>query len=291
MLQTSTSTTLTGTTPITGTTTGTTTINSDPYSKTLTLDSTGNWYAAISDVIPRTILNVNDTNDVIVEGKPLKEFLKDFYNKFLNQNNDKEKNEMFENFNFEFGPVKNGRIVMSPYGPAVKAKNVNPSTYYTYDVKGGRLMDVKDCVFNFDTDLFWKIPVAPTALKPGDIIIQNNELYFITALVTDSDCPNIIQGVNVASAKIENILPVCNMFNFNFVIKVVPLFNMFGAEGATPFTAPSEDQPFGNLAPLMMMDMFKGDGGKDFSELMKTMMMFSMFNGNNPFCQMFGGNG
>lgn len=260
------------------------------------MDSTGNWqvssipytYYGSAEISSPSELNIHDADRVHIEGLKLKEYCKQIYKDFIKEENE-ETDSMFENLNFDFGPVNKERIMMSPYGPAVKAKNVNPSTYYAYDVKNARLMDVKDCVFNFDTNLFWRIPVAPKALKVGDIVMQNNELYFIIALVEDANCPQVIQGVNVASAKIENILPVCNMFNFNFVTKVVPLFNMFGGDAA--FNAPTEDQPFGNIAPFLMLDMFKGEGGKDFNKLMETMMMFNMFGGNNPFGQMFGGNG
>ena len=191
---------------------------------------------------------------------------------------------MFDNFNFDFGPVKNGRIMMSPYGPAVKAKNITPTTYYAFDANSTRLMDVKDCVFDFDMDFFWRIPVAPSALKKGDVVIQNNELYFVIDFENAAD-PNVgVRAVNVASAKIETILPVCNMFNFNFITKIVPMFNMFNAEAPTPFTAPTADQPFGNIAPFLMMSALKGDGKSDMSEFFKTMMMVNMFNGGgNPF--------
>ena len=239
-----------------------------------------------------TRITIEDEGCFTIKGKTLKDYIKECFKTMTQELNkdltDKEQEEMFDNFNFNFGPVNKDRIVMSLYGPAVKAKNITPTTYYAYDKQNGCMMDVHDMTFDFDMELFWKIPVAPQTLKAGDVIVQNNELYFVTGFEDEVNPIKGVRAINVASAKIETILPVCNMFNFNFVTKIVSLFNFGNAETATPFALPSADQPFGNLAPLMMMNMMKGSGKSDFNELMKTMMMMNMFNGANPFNQMFG---
>ena len=55
------------------------------------------------------------------------------------------------------------------------------------------------------------------------------------------------------------------MFGFNFITKIVSMFDAFG-------TAPTADQPFGNMLPFMLM----GDN-KDID----PMMMFMMMSGGN----------
>lgn len=290
----------TGTT-LTGTLTG---ISTNTTGNTLTGDSSSTHFIRVTpdgydysygyDYAYSPIINggansihVDDATSVKIGKYNLEDYIKEIlkqYNLIDDNTNEEETKNMFDNFNFDFGPVKNGRIMMSPYGPAVKAKNITPTTYYAFDANSTRLMDVKDCVFDFDMDFFWKIPVAPSALKKGDVVIQNNELYFVIDFENATD-PNVgVRAVNVASAKIETILPVCNMFNFNFITKIVPMFNMFNAETPTPFTAPTADQPFGNIMPFLMMSALKGDGKSDMSEFFKTMIMVNMFNGGgNPF--------
>ena len=271
------------------TTTGTGDSNSTHYIS-VTPDGCYGYDYAYSPIISggANSIHVDDAASVKIGKYNLEDYIKEILKQYNLINNDTnkegEENNMFDNFNFDFGPIKTGRIMMSPYGPAVKAKNITPTTYYAFDANSTRLMDVKDCVFDFDMDFFWKIPVAPSALKKGDVVIQNNELYFVIDFENTTD-PNVgVRAVNVASAKIETILPVCNMFNFNFITKVVPVFNMFNAEVPTPFTAPTADQPFGNIAPFLMMSALKGDGKSDMSEFFKTMMMVNMFNGGgNPF--------
>ena len=56
-------------------------------------------------------------------------------------------------------------------------------------------------------------------------------------------------------------MPTRNVFNFNFVVKVVNLFDSF-------MSAPSADQPFGNMLPFLMMD-----GKNDIDPMLMMFMM------------------
>ena len=70
--------------------------------------------------------------------------------------------------NFEFGPVKNDTVRLSPYGLAVK--NLDGS-WVSYDAASDSIIDVD--VFNFEgKNLIYKIPAAPHTVRAGDMIVH-----------------------------------------------------------------------------------------------------------------------
>ena len=218
------------------------------------------------------------------------------FEKQIKSNLDKEgeENNMFENLNFEFGPVNKNRIQMSPFGMAVSVGSNSKGTrkWYSYDSKNHKLIDVQGFAFDLGMDMYYKIPVSPNAINVNDVIIQNDELFFVTGFVNPANAQEGFTAINVAKSKAETVLPICNVFNFNFVTKVVPLFNLFGGNGSPTGTMPSEDAPFGNLMPLMFMSQMKdGEGSGLNNKLFEMYAMASMLgNGANPFSAMMGGN-
>jgi hypothetical protein len=82
------------------------------------------------------------------------------------------------------------------------------------------------------------------------------------------------------------VMPLTNLFGYNFITKVVSLMN-FG-QGTN---APSADAPFGqNFLPMLMMNEFMKDKDKlgekdDFSKML--MMSMVMGDGQNPFGNLF----
>ena len=79
-----------------------------------------------------------------------------------------------------------------------------------------------------------------------------------------------IHCIDILNSENKVIVPVTNMFGFNFVTKVVSLMNFNAAQ-------PSAENPFGNL---MMSSVMGDDSDNDFS---KMMMMSMMMGGSNPF--------
>lgn len=78
-------------------------------------------------------------------------------------------------------------------------------------------------------------------------------------------------------------IPITNMFGFNFITKIVSFLN-FGS------STPTEEQPFGNIMPIIMASMvFNEDEDSTFGNMdMSKLMMISMLSGNsNPFGNMF----
>ena len=157
----------------------------------------------------------------------------------------KENNDMKTlNVNLDFGACTDNNIRMSMYGLAVKNA---AGTYVSYDPKTKNIIDVD--IFNTDgKKFFYKIPVAISNIAVGDVIIHNRKPMFVTSVEGETG----VTGVDVYDGEIKTILPATNMFGFNYITKIVNLFDFYGQ-------SPSQDSPFGNLLPLMMM----GDGDID----------------------------
>ena len=169
----------------------------------------------------------------------------------------KKENKTMKGFNFDFGPCTNDNIRMSMYGLAVQN---NAGIWVSYN--NGQIVDVD--VFNFDgRQYMFKMPVAIKDIKVGDIVIHNRVPMFVTSTEGGS-----ISAVDVRAGEAKTIIPTTNMFGFNFVTKIVSMFDAFTG-------APTADQPFGNMLPFIML----GDN-KDID----PMMMFMMMNqGNGAF--------
>ena len=175
----------------------------------------------------------------------------------------KKGNEEMKGFNFDFGPCTSDQVRMSMYGMAVKNA---AGTYVSYNPKTQEIVDVD--VLNFDgAKYMYKIPVAVKDVAIGDIIIHNRKPMFVTALATEGS--NAITCVDVCAGEQKMVIPTVNMFGFNFITKIVSLFNTLGDNAPTP------DAPFGNMLPLMLM------GGND--EKIDPMMLMCMMQGSTNF--------
>jgi hypothetical protein len=139
--------------------------------------------------------------------------------------------------------------------------------------------------------MFYKMPVAPDAVAVGDVILHNARPVFVIDFVDANNKASGIVCIDTDTNEQKTILPVCNVFNFNFITKIVSLFNMTGNGTGNIFGTPSADQPFGNIFGMMMMsEMFKDGGKSGDNDFFKMMMMSQMFSGGvNPFAQIFGG--
>ena len=159
-------------------------------------------------------------------------------------------------FNFDFGPAPSTQFRLSPCGLAVATKD---NGWVSYDAKTGDLVDVN--IINFDlTNLIYKMPVALSAIRIGDILMHSGKPVFVKTINAD----NTITAIDYATATVSNILPVKSPFGFNFFTKICALFD-FSTMSA------SNDQPFGNMLPFLLMQ------NGDFD----PMMAFFLMNGNN----------
>lgn len=183
--------------------------------------------------------------------------------------NKKEKEDMNFFKNFEFGPVKNDTVRLSPYGLAVK--NLDNS-WVSYDGASDSIIDVD--VFNFEgKNLIYKIPAAPHTIHAGDMIVhQGKAMYVLTDVCEGDTCVSVIDP---RAGESKEILFTKSPFGFTFVVKLVSLLDMSGIGAST-------DSPFGNLLPLALM----GDKDCDAGTMMAMMMMMNSegcnFDMSNP---------
>lgn len=209
----------------------------------------------------------------------------------INSNERKEPNtmNMFSALNLDFGPVASNIIRISPFGLAIKTAN---REWHTYDAANQKIVDVSDFSFSLgETPILYKMPVAPAAVAVGDLILHNGVPVYVIDFENAANKAAGIIVIDTDSNEKKTILPVCNVFNFNFVTKVVSLFN-FGTGANSLFGTPSADQPFGNILPMMMMSEMFGKDSKsgDKTDIFTMMMMSQMFAGGaNPFANMFSG--
>jgi hypothetical protein len=189
----------------------------------------------------------------------------------INENDKKKEKEEMKGFNFDFGPCTGDQVRMSMYGLAVKNA---AGTYVSYNPKSREIVDVD--VLNFDGAKFmYKIPVAIKEIAVGDIIVHNRKPMFVTALPTEG--ATAITCVDVCAGEQKQVIPTVNMFGFNFVTKIVSLFNTVGDNAPTP------DAPFGNMLPFMLMN----EGADKIDPMMMMFMMGGKMDMNNPMMMYF----
>lgn len=189
----------------------------------------------------------------------------------INENDKKKEKEEMKGFNFDFGPCTGDQVRMSMYGLAVKNA---AGTYVSYNPKSGEIVDVD--VLNFDgAKYMYKIPVAIKEIAVGDIIVHNRKPMFVTALPVEGT--TAIVCVDVCAGEQKMVIPTVNMFGFNFVTKIVSLFNTVGDNAPTP------DAPFGNMLPFMLMN----EGTDKIDPMMMMFMMGGKMDMNNPMMMYF----
>lgn len=202
--------------------------------------------------VDSSIYYSNSTAD-IAWGNPLKGTVEKIKSELTSNVKVEEKKENMKGFNFDFGPCSNDQVHISMYGIAVKNA---AGTYVSYNAESGEIIDVD--ILNFDGAKFlYKVPVAISDIKIGDVVIHNRKPMFV---IKNDDAPSSFKCVDVVNGEKVDIIPTKNMFGFNFMTKVVSLFNSIGD------TAPSPEAPFGNMLPFFMMN----------GDMDPMMMMFMM---------------
>lgn len=189
-----------------------------------------------------------------------------------NKNVVKKENTNMKNMfgmNFEFGKVPAGKFKMSFMGLAFATGN---GRYAVYNIGDNEFTDVTEMTMDVD-GMIMQMPVAAKDVAVGDII-KHKDAYVIVKGGTENGC---ITAVDPFKSEEINIIPTKSMFGFNFVTKVINVFgNMFGENTVTP----SEDNPFGNIAPFIMMSAMS-DGNNDNDGMMKMLLMSQMMNGQS----------
>lgn len=155
---------------------------------------------------------------------------------------EKENNKMDNKiFNFDFGPIKSDNVRMSMYGLAVKNRGGN---YVAWDKENESIMNVD--ILNFNGDgLMYKMPVPIKDIKDGDIIIHNRVPMFVVEVYKKT-----LGVIDIYSGEKKDIILSKSPFGFDFATKVVSIMDFDAMSDNTP----SEDNPFGNMWPLLMLN-------------------------------------
>lgn len=188
-------------------------------------------------------------------------------------------NKMNLNLNnlFDFGPMIDGNVMYSPYGLAFRNSN---NQYLTYNPTTKKTTDVTGLTIDLE-GLIYKIPVGLNSVKPGDIIIHNGKPICVEGIEDHS-----VICVDIENSELKTVIPPTNIFGFNYVTKITPLFNLGSAN-------PSEDNPFGNIMPYLLFSTLTDNGSSNKSGNgfdMQTLLLMSMMNNadGNFFGNIFG---
>lgn len=213
-----------------------------------------NYYSDSTKITASQYSNQSITNKITPTTTVKKEEIKN-----MNTNN------LFASMNIEMGPVNGDSVVLSPFGLAFKAE---ANKYIA--IKGEQLVEVTGMTFP-SNGMIYKMPVALTKIKTGDIIVNQNR----PLLVKEVSKEGFIIGIDILNAEQKTVVPLTNMFGFNFYTKVISMVNLGGA---------NEENPFGDVNSLMMMSMM---GGNSNNDMFQTMMMMKMMGGAGDFSKIF----
>lgn len=213
-------------------------------------------------------LKPNETSSVSIDSNLLHDLIngpreqadKEITDMFNSKEKEKEsKMDFSKMLNIDFGKVPHtAELKPSIYGVAVLGFD---NRYRAYDKVNDKVMDVTG--MTFDTDMLFKIPVAVSQVRVGDVII--NASNYVTVTNVHPDGTFTVVDPKASEQKIA--IPAKNMFGFDFVTKIMyPFENM---------VQPSDDNPFG-LNPMTMM-MLSDGADMDVS----TILALSMMNGNS----------
>ncbi len=195
-----------------------------------------------------------------------KDYMINYLNNDSNNISNKEDTNMKANRlfpNLEFGKVTNPKIKMSHLGVAMMN---NEGTYVAYDL--GSLVDVN--ITSVDGDALFQIPVQFSDIKVGDCILHNNLVYCITSF-------NPLKGVSYWDGVEDEIKLTTNMFGFNFVTKIVSVFDVLNMGNLTgsgnmnmlPLLMLSKDKGFSNntLETMLIMQMMQQSGSNQQTDM------------------------
>lgn len=181
-----------------------------------------------------TIAGINTINEIMEE-------------KTMNFN----ANKIFKNL--EFGKINTDAIKFSLNGLAFK---MSDGSYATYDIEKKEATDVS--AFVMDTDFIFAMPVALKDIKKGDIIKHLGKFMIVEGIFAEDKTLSVIDPL---AAEEKVLIPVKNAFGFSYYTKIVNIFDRADFK-------PSEDMPFGNILPFMLMS----EGNMDNSMLFAMMM-------------------
>lgn len=254
---------------------GTITIDSTSSSNTLNITTLPHNTNNIATISTQSYLQpfIADWEDPPYSAEKATESLKNLTEK-LSKGSSNKMNINLNNF-FDFGPMNDGNVMYSPYGLAFRNSN---NQYLTYNPTTKKTTDVTGLTIDLE-GLIYKIPVGLNSVKPGDIIIHNGKPICVEGIEDHS-----VICVDIENSELKTVIPPTNIFGFNYVTKITPLFNLGTAN-------PSADNPFGNIMPYLLFSTLSENGSCGNGFDMQTLLLMSLLNGNadgNFFGNIFG---
>lgn len=192
------------------------------------------------------------SGDIYIDDTCLSDYIKNVVEEL--NNNNKENNEMMK---FDFGPVDSS-VHMSLYGMAIKNAT---GTYVAYDKATKQILDVDILNFEGANKFIYKMPATLAQIAAGDVIIHARKPMFVQEVRED----NRLSVMDIFDGEEKVIVPSVSPFGFNFVTKVVSLFDFSNATA-------DESNPFGNMLPFLLM----GDSKSNNTDML---MMFALMGG------------
>ena len=168
---------------------------------------------------------------------------------------------LFKNFNF--GPVED--VFISHLGIAIEN---DAGEMVSYDTSTDSIVNVDMLSCEDIKGMIFEMPCAIKDISKGDVIRHVNGNPVFVKEIKD----NHIYVIDVAAGEAKEILPPTSIFGFNFVTKIVSLFDILKTEA-------SADNPFGNLLPFMLLN--KKENSSSLNKIMLFSMMTSKKEGNN----------
>lgn len=179
-------------------------------------------------------------------------------------NNKSEGINMFNKLGLQFGMVENDDVKISIMGLAIK-NNEGKFVSFNNDTKEITDVDLMDLDLK---GMLMQMPVGQNNIVEGDIILHQGTPVIVQAINN-----SYVEVIDVKNGEMKKIMPTKNIFGFNFYTKYVSLINFKGLSGNA-----NENNPFGNMLPLMLMS--KNNIDKD-NNMLETMLMMNMFNGQD----------
>ena len=195
---------------------------------------------------------------------PIQTFKKE-YEAYFNNDNNKGEDKMNIFGNIEFGKVNHrNTYAMTLKGLAYLRSDGTGErqkvAYVQYDPKTESIEDVTPFVLDsMDVrDFVYKMPVATSSVKKGDIILDCSNPVFVKEVKGST-----LTVVDPYSCEVKSILAAKNAFGFNFVTKIVNLMDSFNLAGSA-----NAENPFGNILPLMLLSK-----DSDMGDMLPLMLM------------------
>ena len=220
-------------------------------------DTTNDYGVGLLDNYKCTPYTIDlNTGSLTLNGKPMTDYIQEAVEKIYN--NEKENNKMLK---FDFGPVDSS-VHMSMYGMAIKNAS---GTYVAYDANSKQIIDVDILNFEGANKFIYKMPATLSQIAAGDVVIHARKPMFVQEVRED----NRLCVMDIFDGEEKTIVPAKSPFGFDFVTKVVSLFNFNDSADAS--------NPFGNMLPLLMLSDSKTAGDRDM------LLMYMMMSGNTNF--------